>query len=1091
MDKKIFVTFLIALSVSGARARSVSSFTQVNDTIARDLSDLEAQLQDSVIPTDVDTNYYGVARQRNFNALKYVLDGRHRYPGDNFKNRSFWDHSYLELGAYGSSYRNNGAYKITPLTGAYLNFGKELSPMSTIRVGLGVGVSFLKGMKDPVYTNNSVLWTFSGNVDYLFNFSNYLLGYRPDRPFSVAGVVGLGYEKLKFEVPQVGGRIYDVADKSGNVFNFHTGLQFRFFAGSHGLIGIEPYVQLASDKHDLSRTFRNDRLDFSYGAKISYIYYFNSVLSEYGGNLRRHYLDGQRYFSTDSAFRAKRAPFFFEYEIGPSYMNNGPLSTSDAKGYSVAGYIGKWLTSAIGFRMGVSGTNTNWQLYGQRMGMYTRAGIAVDGLLNPFGFTRHYNWDNQFGLNLLGGYEYGRVRLSELPTGDMNKGKYIGYRVGAQIWTKITNDLRFNIEPMYIAEENYYGRHDHRYRYDEFSVKAGLTVLFRSMMKRNRVEFNDSSLGKLYFGIGLGTNSSVYRWKYDGASKPFLRNGFAFLGYKFNDISAARLMGEYFEDQTLTKYHHDHYLHMRTTAISLDYELNLLNAMSGVNPRRRWGVSIYGGPSYAFGGSSDDPNEFGFNFGGQLSYRFTRNLSLFYAHNIYWLHNRYKKLSDQTHFFYGTMVNTFNLGLLFNFNSFNPEDGYAFENGKPFFVEYGLGMGSVSGTPAKGSDAMGTVTSGGLGLWFTPYLGARATFELQKGGASTEELEINGQNHTLYNQLGMGYGNIDVLINPFGFKRNYNMDDAKFGVNLFVGYRNGYYALADHHDMFKGQKMYFGGLHYGAQFWTKLTQDLRFFIQPTFAQLDTKSIYYDPETFELSKERKGGYETLDLGNNFTVKAGLTLFLRSTKNREEADDEDLFDQPYFYAGVGGGWNTPLQNRHFESPGSKINGIIFGGYRFSQYSGVRASFEFFNDGITEALINKDYKGLPSYNKSTYSFGIGAVDYQLDILSAFSGYKATRRWGASIYAGLALGYGFSSDKKLDDGTKLKDNSSNSLAFGGNAGIIADYRFSSNWAVFFNHNMYGLVRSSSSSFFNSPALVLGKCCVLSSFNIGIIHKF
>lgn len=85
MDKKIFVTFLIALSVSGARARSVSSFTQVNDTIARDLSDLEAQLQDSVIPTDVDTNYYGVARQRNFNALKYVLDGRHRYPGDNFK----------------------------------------------------------------------------------------------------------------------------------------------------------------------------------------------------------------------------------------------------------------------------------------------------------------------------------------------------------------------------------------------------------------------------------------------------------------------------------------------------------------------------------------------------------------------------------------------------------------------------------------------------------------------------------------------------------------------------------------------------------------------------------------------------------------------------------------------------------------------------------------------------------------------------------------------------------------------------------------------------------------------------------------------
>ena len=95
MDKKIFVAFVTALSSLGVQARTMS-FTQVNDTIARDLSDLEAMLQDSVVKEDVDTNYYGIARQRNFNALKFVLDSRHRFKGDNWKSKGFFDHSYIE-----------------------------------------------------------------------------------------------------------------------------------------------------------------------------------------------------------------------------------------------------------------------------------------------------------------------------------------------------------------------------------------------------------------------------------------------------------------------------------------------------------------------------------------------------------------------------------------------------------------------------------------------------------------------------------------------------------------------------------------------------------------------------------------------------------------------------------------------------------------------------------------------------------------------------------------------------------------------------------------------------------------------------------
>ena len=37
--------------------------------------------------------------------------------------------------------------------------------------------------------------------------------------------------------------------------------------------------------------------------------------------------------------------------------------------------------------------------------------FSLDAMLNPFGFTRHYNWDSPVGLNLYGGYELGQLQL--------------------------------------------------------------------------------------------------------------------------------------------------------------------------------------------------------------------------------------------------------------------------------------------------------------------------------------------------------------------------------------------------------------------------------------------------------------------------------------------------------------------------------------------------------------------------------------------------------------------------------------------------------------------------------------------------------
>ena len=85
--KKI-VTFVLSSMVVGAvQAQTPTDTTQVQvvnstDTTARDLSDLEKKMAEEEIAIEKDTTYYGSRKQKDFNALAYSLDGRHRYEGD-------------------------------------------------------------------------------------------------------------------------------------------------------------------------------------------------------------------------------------------------------------------------------------------------------------------------------------------------------------------------------------------------------------------------------------------------------------------------------------------------------------------------------------------------------------------------------------------------------------------------------------------------------------------------------------------------------------------------------------------------------------------------------------------------------------------------------------------------------------------------------------------------------------------------------------------------------------------------------------------------------------------------------------------------
>ena len=149
--------------------------SQPTDTVVRDLSDLEQKMQAEDITAKIDTAYYGTPKQRNFNALDYSLDNRHRYQGDKWTKGGFGKHTFLDLGAGAVFYQHNNDYQLTTQAGIHLRIGKELSPMSSFRLGIGGELGYISG-------EANVNWTMRANADYLFNFSNYLLGYRPDRP---------------------------------------------------------------------------------------------------------------------------------------------------------------------------------------------------------------------------------------------------------------------------------------------------------------------------------------------------------------------------------------------------------------------------------------------------------------------------------------------------------------------------------------------------------------------------------------------------------------------------------------------------------------------------------------------------------------------------------------------------------------------------------------------------------------------------------------------------------------------------------------------------------------------------------------------
>ena len=1063
--KKIFLLLLsvsVAFVGGGSAKASVSTkmlsadvhplTVQDPDTVARDLSDLEDVIPASATTQAQDTAYYGAARQKNFNALRFVLDSRHRFKGDRYVRGDFWNNTFIDMGGgVGGFYHNTNAASFTPTLSLRLGVGKVVSPMVSFRLGFEKAWAYSHA-STTVYNTNQYN-SYGGYVDFLYNFSNYLLGYRPERPFNVSGILGLGVQTASLHSWNNADMTAVGASTSGAALDGHVGVQFKFFASPYASIALEPYFKVATKKLNLLANPGYSDPDFSYGVNFAYQWNFAKQLSYMAnaGIFQKHFNNQKRYMLDNGQLQHLRYPMFFDYSFGPMYVGKSyNLSLRNTRGFDALAAVGWWLAPAAGVRAGVHVTNGDWKQgsigNNDTKSLIGTRGVNVDFLFNPFGFKRHYNWDAPVGMNLLAGYEFGGMKKTAASLFGSYEGNYTAFRFGGQLWMKLTNDLRLTLEPTYMQTEHYNGNLD-RERYDEYAVKLGLSLLFRDKGIRNyRNVESDSVLNTVqrgyFLGLGLGWNNTVWDWRFKGYQHDLLKNAVLFGGYRFNKIHGIRLQAEWMKEAQaffdsygsgIEKYTYNNYL------LSTDYQINLFNAMAGYDPLRRWNVYVYAGPTLLLG---DGGAAFAANVGGMVTYNITPNLSLFYSHTVY----RMPKTRYPHHMVYsrdGIFTNNLNVGIMYNFDRDN--NIFAAASQRRFFFEYGFGPAYTGRTPLRFRNTRGFDANASIGWWFSSAFALRGGVHVTNADWQTTQY-ANEDTKLLVGTRGIA---ADLLINPLGFVKDYNWE-MPFGFNLVGGYEfgQGKRTMTPYADSFEGN---YTALRGGVQLWARLANGLRFTLEPMVSSVKLKGV--------------NGYNY----NEYALKAGVAVLFKrqAERNYPDVPSDEVRNIPKkgYFLGVGMGWSNTIWDWRFSGyqHGVLKNATIFGGYHFNELHGIRLQSEW----MREKIAFPNYASQVKLKPNNYLL---SLDYQFNLYNYMAGYDPSCRWNVYLYGGPTLAVG-------DGGTKLA----------ANVGGMVTYNLTPDVSLFYSHTIYRFNKH----YYPTSLVYTRDGTYTNNLNIGVMYSF
>lgn len=587
---------LIAMMCSTGVQAAVGQPTMAMPPIVPDTVNLELLDEDDVRDTTPKPrrNY-----ATEFNALDYILENRYHNYGDKFTKR--WDdHLYLEFGAGVHSDIHKGRGDLSPLTMALLGVGKQFNRYHSLRLKFGLGYGFFEGSR-----KNFARAT--ANVDWLYSITTYMCGYSPSRLLDVSTVFGGG---MRFNyIPHT--------QNPHSGYDIHGGLQFKFFSGPQGYITLEPYGGVSSRRYD-------NKFGAFMGLNANFVYYLHNNLSM---EERSRYL---RTYATDSVRKPQswRTPWFAQLSSGMAFYHGRGSDTQTAPGHTTAVSVGRWFSSAIGLRASLAHSYATWQKHHSTIGEQqitynqysTYTDVQLEALVNPFGFTRNYNWDRPWGMAVAVGAGIGWMR--KMQEHDL-KTETTFYTGALNLWYKLSDDLHVFIEPRY-TNYNYRIPYSnvpnmaHRFSDDVYGVRLGLTAYTRGTSYRQPKDVSEEETSiPLSVGVAGGTSLIYTTGAYSGGK--FNYNFNAFAAYHFTKIHAVRLG---FEFMSINGYSPQNYRavsdgvgaaysgtamfnhNYKRGFLSLGYLLNVTNFFSGYQGRRFFEAELFFGPSVMFALSS-------------------------------------------------------------------------------------------------------------------------------------------------------------------------------------------------------------------------------------------------------------------------------------------------------------------------------------------------------------------------------------------------------------------------------------------------------------------------------------------------------
>ena len=1011
---RYIVAFLMLVPLSVSARQDVSLF--VNGQVLPE----EKQYSDNHSHSIEDDEERKNTPSIGFDPSSVRLQKRYRpLENDSLFPKQWWRRFYFGIGGGIQGLTDNIGMVSNASANAYL--GYHLTPIHSLRLS----GSYIKYNFNG---NNKSAKSLGVGIDYLVNLSNFAWGYDPSRVFEVSTVVGIGARYSRAALPS-------------NINPYaHIGLNADVYISKYASLFFEPYIgaqrQMSTVLNNPSREKWNLMYGFSTGLQVS--------------------LENRTdYFSEADSIYKK---IFLDTSIGVvSSGRSGGILNRLGVGYQAA--LGLWINPMIGLRVGAHGESFYWTSRIRNKNnvpvRYSHNQVLVGGraelMLDPLNFSKKWREAHEghdFDLNLLLGGELGWELKNGLYGESIRRSHayYYGITSALQALYRIDKGTYIYIEPRYQAiyyndmKSEGWSPSDHI-----ASINVGSRVYLTKPFSFKRPQGAyiphwwvaiDAGALKYYNAprvtkSGLGLNPTIgFAAGYDLSPWASFRAQLAY--QRLYNVHTARYSGyagsqkRYGEGLWESSYD--------AMDLRLSYMLNLNNLLQGYDAGRRFNLWWTVGPSLSYIFNQSDtwvegqknvlPDlehiELSNSREGKISPGI--NTSIMAALRVAPQYDVTVEAMGQYNFIQGTnpgnnpRLNNVKYGLTVGsrYHIYQRSDRQRLW---PRFNRYFFDS-SFAWSTSSLSNAFklsGTQYSASLGMWFTPYIGARLGVNAQTMYHSSNVSKQNGVDIRKSKSIATGSARAELVVSPLNLFPKWRDKEGghDFDVNLLGGLDLGGIARTPSERDPERLQFYYG-LTGAMQLLYRINNPGTYiFVEPRFLSAYYKRPYYNTGVYETVSDKM-----------FSLGVGTRVYMDNPSFVPVGSEEM---NPRWWAGLSFG-GVKLQRSETWRPtsGLGLNPALAMsvGYDWKPLVSFRAQLAYERIGN---YASSSYTGINENGKTVHGYGLwnskyNVMDlrlaYMLNVNNFLQGYNPNRRFNLWLIGGPALTWIVSENNNFVEG-------------------------------------------------------------------------